>query len=153
MKLAPFANALPLALILVAAAPAAAQTRTDSGGTVVSGVYDLSNATHAALYCQITVTTSATNLASLWSAASCVSLPTSWGQYAVFHPEASGSSPPWPVVYRADRTAATPTVGMPLYGYTKDFVALLGNAGANAANVSLISTTGGNVTVDVEIRG
>lgn len=40
MKAANFVRMLPLALVVAAAAPAAAQTHADSNGTIVQGVFD-----------------------------------------------------------------------------------------------------------------
>lgn len=145
MKSASFAGVLPLAFIIAAAAPAAAQIRADASGNAVSEVFDVSNETKAPLYCQITVTTTATNLANLLSAANCAAVP-SWGQYAQFVPESPNL---WPVRIRADGTAATATVGMPLPGNAWSQAPLVGGA----ANMWLISTTGGGVAVDVQIRG
>lgn len=133
------------AALALALSPAAAQTRTDSGGTVIPGVDDVSNATKAPQYCQVTVTTTAASLASLLSTASCAAVP-SWATLAFVTPETNAEPA---IRYRADGMAPTGSVGEPVLGW-QTWPA----QGASAlSNLSLISATGANVPVDVEIRG
>lgn len=115
------------------------------GGPVLQAVYDKSNATIAAQYCQITVTTTAASLSSLLSGASCAAIPAT-ALSAYLTPEASAQIA---IRYRADGTAPTAAVGQPIAGYQSWPMASL--LTLNAA--LLISATGASVTVDVEIRG
>lgn len=144
------AGALALACL---ASPAWAQTHTDTNGTVVQGTFDVSNATHTPLYCQITVTTTATSLKSLLATATTVNgngcsstLPT-WATVVYLTPESSSTVA---IRWAADGTTISATLGEPVFGNTKD-PCLLGYNAIN--NASLISATGANVTVDVRIGG
>ena len=133
--------ALPLAA-WIALSPAAAQS-PNGGHPVVS---DISNANYPPLYCQITVTPTATSLASLLSAASCAPIP-AWATVAYVTPETAATVA---VRWRADGTAPTSAAGDPLFGYAKD-PSILGYPAI--VNASLISATGWNVTVSVRIGG
>jgi hypothetical protein len=145
MKPAFLAGALSLALCLTAASVAGAQTRSDAGGTVISGGYDVSNATKAPLYCQVTVTSVAANLGNLLLAAGCAPVP-SWAMLAFLTPEATAQIA---IRYRADGPSPTALAGEPVLGWQTWPI-----QGLNAlSGLSLISSTGANVTVDVEIRG
>ena len=138
-------SALFMSLAFSAQSAALAQTRIDVGGTVVSGVYDVSNATRSPAYCQVTVTSSAATLASLLAAAGCGALP-AWATSAFLTPE---SSLQIALRYRTDGVAPTASSGQPVLGWQS--WPLQGLSGLS--NASLISATGSNVTVDVEIRG
>lgn len=145
MKPASLAGALSLACFLAATASAGAQTRSDAGGTVIPGSYDVSNATKAPLYCQIAVTGVATSLANLISAAGCAAIPP-WAMLAFVTPETSVQIA---IRYRADGASPTASVGEPMLGWQTWPI-----QGVSAlSGLSLISATGGSVTVDVEIRG
>ena len=106
---------------------------------------DQSYALQTPVDCQITVTTTATSLSSLMSAASCASIP-SWAQAAQLTPESYAAGAV--IRYRTDGTSATTTGPIPILGWQTR--AILSNAGISAA--SLISATGSNVVVDVEIQ-
>ena len=132
-------------LLALAVGAAFAQTRTDSSGTATPGVVDVGGASKTAVYCQITVTTTAASLSSLLSAASCAAIP-STALFAFVTPETSTQVA---IRYRADGTAPTASVGQLIQGYQSWPM-----QGINTLNVaSLISATGANVTVDVRIGG
>jgi hypothetical protein len=134
-----------LALALFAGA-ADAQTHTDSSGTVVPGEYDVSNATKALEYCQIIVTTAATSLSSLLSAAGCSPIPAT-ATFAWITPESSGSGAV--LRWRSDGTAPTASVGSPIQGWQAWPAQGLNELSA----MSLISATGAAVTVDIQFKG
>ena len=120
-------------------------TQTDSTGTIVAEGYDISGATKAHVYAQITVTSAATLLSTLLSNASQTTIP-AWVQTAFVTPETSGA----PVLrYRCDGTAPTTSIGQPISGWQswpiQDYLSL--------AALQLISTGGGAVTVSIEFRG
>ncbi|MGO9744444.1 MAG: hypothetical protein ACLPN5_23565 [Roseiarcus sp.] len=133
------------AALALAATMTHAQTMMDTSGTILPGTYDKSGATRAAQYCQITVTTTATSLSSLLAAAGCAAA-TSTALYAYVTPETSAAIA---LRYRADGTAPTASVGEPIGGYQSWPMGGLPTLQA----ASLISATGANITVDVEIRG
>lgn len=117
-----------------------------TGGGAVAATLDVSNATHAPQYCQITVTTTATSLASLLATAGCAAIP-SWATVAYVTPEVSNTIA---LRWRADGTNPTASVGWPVFGYSADSSILGYNAVINAV---LISATGGSATVSVRIAG
>lgn len=141
------AHILALAATLAMTALAYGQTFTGPNGTILQGVVDNSNATKTPQYCQITVTTTATSLASLLATAGCAAIP-SWASVAVVTPETSTQT--IMLRWRADGTAPTASVGDPIFGLTKDPSILGYNAITNAV---LISATGASVTTSVRIGG
>lgn len=138
------AGALALALQPTGAS---AQTWTDTGGTVLNGVNDRSNATRAPGYCQITVTAAATTVAALLASGvggSCA-VP-SWSTWAYFRPSTAGTA-----VVRcvADSTALTAGLGFPLDGLA-DFPMAGGvQGGGPFSTIKCISTGASSVTVDI----
>lgn len=124
--------------------PAAAQTTTSTNQPSQNPVYDYSGATHTSIYCQITVTTTATLLTTLLSTASCPTIPP-WSLFAFITPEASSSVA---LRYRADSTAPTASVGVPIFGYSTFPI----QSASTLQALSLISATGSSVTTDVEFR-
>ena len=136
---------LALAATLAAISLAGAASLDTSQQGFLPGVVDLSGSTRTPLYCQITVTTTATSLATLLATASCAAIP-AWATVAFVTPETAATVA---IRWRADGTP-TASVGDPIFGYTKDPSILGYNAIANA---SLISATGGSVTVSVRIGG
>ena len=106
---------------------------------------DITGAVYAPLYAQITVTTTPQTLAALLAAVG-VSIP-SWATVAYVTPETASTIA---IRWRADGTPPTSAAGDPIFGYTKDPSIIGYNAIVNA---SLISATGGNVTVSVRIGG
>ncbi len=133
------------AALALAATMTHAQTITDSGGTILPGSYDKSGATKAAQYCQIAVTPTATSLASLLASGGCASIR-GWATLAFVTPEASTTVA---IRYRADGTAPTASTGQPIAGYQSWPMQGL----PTLEGASVISATGSNVIVDVEIRG
>jgi hypothetical protein len=114
-------------------------TVTDSGGTIVAETADVSNATKAPIYGQITVTTSAQTLSALLAAASPSVILPPWATLVLLTPE-TGS-----IRYRADGTAPTSGVGQPVAQSTSWPV----QGGFSAMQLIAASS----VTVSVEIRG
>ena len=112
-------------------------TQTDKDGTIIPETDDVGGATHAAAYFQITVTGTATSLATLIGAA----IP-SWAAFAFVTPETGA------IRYRADGTAPTASVGQPIaQGQSWPMQGL-----PTLSAASLISQSG-SVTVSVEFRG
>ena len=66
--------ALASALALVCS-HASADTFIDAGGTVSTGVVDVSRTGHAAVQCVLTVTSTATAMTALWATAGCPAFP------------------------------------------------------------------------------
>ena len=142
-------RALALAATLAMVSAAQAQTHTDSGGTVVSGAFDVSNATHAPQYCQITVTTTAASLSALMATAGCAAIP-SWATVAYVTPQSGGDANSVALRWRGDGTAPTAAIGDVLFGWTKSSDILGYNAIIGA---QLISATGVSVVANVRVGG
>jgi hypothetical protein len=145
MRSTVFALAATLAMV----SAGQAQTHTDTGGTITAGTFDVSNATKAPQYCQITVTTTAATLVSLLAAASCTAVP-SWASVAYVTPQSSGDANSVALRWRGDGVAPTAAIGDVLFGWTKSSD-ILGYSAINGAQ--LISATGVSVVVNVRIGG
>jgi hypothetical protein len=115
---------------------------TSGDGLAVS--LDVSNATRAAAYCQITVTTTAASLASLLATAGCPAIQPGATAVGII-PE---SSTLYALRWRADGTAPTASAGMPLFGNV--YTELHGTLTINA--LQLISPLG-SITTDINIGG
>jgi hypothetical protein len=120
-------------------------TQTDSTGSIVPENYDVSNATKAHAYAQVTVTTTATLLSTLLTTAGAPAIPT-WALTAFVTPETLGTPA---LRCRSDGTPPTASIGQPIQGWqnwpVQDYPSLTA--------LQLISATGGNVTVSIEFRG
>ena len=137
-----------VALVFFAISSAHAQTTSDTGGTVLSGVYDKSNATQAPGYCQVTVPASATSLSTMLASGlggSCA-VP-NWAVWAYFLPRAAGN--PVAVECVADSTALSATLGWPIQGYQAFPMPGSVRAGAPFSTTKCVSATGTPVTMDI----
>lgn len=123
--------------------PAVAQVTGASGSQIAAdAIEDFSFATQLHAFAQVTVTTAAATLASLLTAAGgTVTAIPPWATMAFIVPT-SGN-----IVYRADGTAPTAAIGMPIA--QGQAWPIQGQAALNA--LQLVAT--GNVTVAVEFRG
>lgn len=97
-----------LAAVLAAVACARADTVTDAGGTSAQPTVDVSRTAHAAIQCNITVTTTAQTLAQLWTAASCPTALPNQPQFAFVEP--TGGS----IFFRTDGVTVTAANGFPI---------------------------------------
>ena len=138
------AGAVSLALF---SSVALAQTWTDTGGTVLPGVNDRSNATQAPGYCQIAVTATASSLATLLASGSggMCSVPT-WATAAFFRPATAGIA-----VVRSTPDTTTPTaaLGFPHDGQTSFPMSGSVQGGTPFSTIKCISTSGSSVTMDI----
>jgi hypothetical protein len=112
-------------------------TQTDPSGTIVQETYDVSGATKAETYFQVTVTNAAQTLSALGA-----TIP-SWAEFVFVTPETGA------IRYRCDGTAPTAGVGQPIA--QGQAWPVQGLPSLQAA--SLISQSGSNVTVSLEFRG
>jgi len=127
-------------------------TQTDPTGTNIAEQYDLSNATKPAVYALVSVTTTATSLASLLSAAGAAAIPTWPNAMAFLTPESAVGA--LAVRYRCDGVAPVGGVwgsggGQPIFGGQSWPLQGLPDLGA----LQLISATGATVPLSVEFRG
>ena len=102
-------RSLAVAGALALGSVAYADTFSDGGGTISTGIVDVSRTAHAAIQCNITVTTTATSLGSLWTTAGCpTALPPS-PQFAYVEPTGGGT-----IYYRTDGATLTTASGFPI---------------------------------------
>ena len=134
---------LALAASLAAISLAQADSYTDAGGTISQGVVDVSRTAHAAIQCVLTVTSTATSLASLWATAACpTALPTTPpGPQLAYVMPTTGA-----VYYRTDGVTVTAANGWEIF--QDQAWPIEGRLSIGALQMIAAS----NVTVSVEVR-
>lgn len=141
---------LAAALAVGLSSAASAQSPQEIYGSGPTG-YDMFGATRTALYCQIQVTTTPTKLSDLLATAGCAAVVSKQITAVTLTAEATGDANGVAIRWRSDGVtqAGATTYGSPVFGWTPK--SIYGYPAINA--LSLISSTGGSVTVDVVLGG